>query len=62
MKLTDKGIQSLKPRADRYDVRDEANKGFAIRVFPNAKRSWVFIYHYQGRKRRMTLGSYPDSP
>ena len=60
MKFKDKTVQCLPPRADRYDVRDERNPGFALRVFPSGRKSWVFIYHYQGRKRRMTLGSYPS--
>ncbi len=58
--FTNKSVQCQLPRADRYDVRDEGNQGFALRVFPSGQKSWLFIYHYQGRKRRMTLGSYPS--
>ena len=60
MKFTDKAVQFQPPRTDRYDVRDEFNPGFALRVYSNGSKSWLFIYHYQGRKRRMTLGSYPS--
>jgi integrase len=60
LKFRDLSVRSQLPRADRYDVRDELNPGFALRVFPNGSKSWVFIYHYQGRKRRMTLGRYPS--
>jgi integrase len=56
MAFTDKKIKSLKPKDHVYDVREK--NGFAVRVFPSGEKSWVFIYTYDGRKRRMTLGSY----
>jgi integrase len=59
MKFSDKHIQSLKVKPDRYDHREQQGEGFAIRVFPSGQKSWVYIYSFQGRKRRMTLGSYP---
>lgn len=54
--FTDKKIKALKPKDHIYDVREK--DGFAIRVFPSKKKSWVFLYTYNGRKRRMTLGDY----
>lgn len=54
--FTDKKIKALKPKDHIYDVREK--NGFAIRVFPSGEKSWVFIYTYSGRKRRMTLGDY----
>src|SRR5438874_2280321 len=54
--FTDKMIKALKPREYIYDVREQ--NGFAVRVFPSGKKSWVFLYTYGGRKRRMTLGDY----
>jgi integrase len=59
MRFTDKDIQSLKPKAQRYDARELSGDGFAIRVSPSGEKSWVFFYSFEGRKRRMTLGSYP---
>jgi len=57
MKLfTDKKIKNLKAKDHIYDIRE--NNGFAIRIFPSGEKSWVFIYTHNGRKRRMTLGSY----
>ncbi len=52
--FTDKMIKALKPKHYIYDVREK--NGFAIRIFPSGEKSWVFIYTYSGRKRRMTLG------
>ncbi len=54
--FTDKMIKALKPKEYIYDVREQ--NGFAVRVFPSGKKSWVFIYTYGSRKRRMTLGDY----
>lgn len=54
--FTDKKIKSLKPKDHIYDTREK--NGFAIRIFPSGEKSWVFIYTFGGRKRRMTLGDY----
>ena len=54
--FTDKMIKSLKPKDHIYDVREQ--NGFTIRVFPSGVKSWAFLYTYNGRKRRMTLGDY----
>ncbi len=54
--FTDKMIKALKRKEHAYDKREK--DGFAIRVFPSGRKSWVFIYTFSGRKRRMTLGDY----
>jgi integrase len=54
--FTDKMIKALKPKDHIYDVREK--NGFTIRVFPSGVKSWAFLYTYNGRKRRMTLGDY----
>ena len=55
-RFTDKFIAALRPKAERYE-RWEGG-GFGIRVSPRGK-AWVWVYRYEGRPRRMTLGSYP---
>lgn len=57
--FTDKQIKNEKPKDYIYDLREPNGNGFALRVFPSGEKSWVFIYTFQGRKRRMTLGKYP---
>jgi integrase len=57
MKFTDLGVQSLKPRASRYDVRE--GDGFVLRVNTTGKKVWCFVYTLNGEKKRMTLGKYP---
>ncbi len=59
MQFTEKQIQALKPKEQRYDIREKSGSGFAVRVFTSGEKSWIFFYNFEGRKRRMTLGSYP---
>lgn len=62
-KFTEKEIRALKPKENQikaYDVREGTGEGFAITVFPSGKKSFIYLYHYCGRKRRMTLGQYPQ--
>ncbi len=59
MEFTDKGIRALKPRAKRYDVWQDGRTGFGLRVAPSGRKSWLFMYRFGGRARRMTLGPYP---
>ena len=42
-----------------YDVREKSGNGFGMTVFPSGERSFIYIYQFVGRKRRMTLGKYP---
>ncbi|MCZ6827352.1 MAG: tyrosine-type recombinase/integrase [Gammaproteobacteria bacterium] len=57
-RLTDRQVRNLKPKAQRYEIWEEGS-AFGIRVFPSGIKSWVLMYRYQGRQRRMTLGRYP---
>src|SRR5881275_431466 len=58
-KLTDRSIEALRPKATRYEVWDEARKGFGVRVTPRGAKSFVWLYHFDGRPRRLTFGTYP---
>jgi len=59
MKFTDKSIQTLRPKSDRYEAWEDNGKGFGIRVSSTGLKSWIFFYRFDGMNRRMTLGRYP---
>ncbi len=58
VKFTDRYIKNLKPESERYE-RWEGN-GLGIRVSTRGRKSWIFLYRFAGKARRMTLGSYPQ--
>jgi integrase len=59
MKFTDRSIQAIKPQEKRFEVWETNGKGFGLRVQPTGRKSWVFLYRFQGKVRRMTFGEYP---
>ena len=57
LKLTDKGVAALKPRAKRYAVSDPAVPGHWIRVQPSGSKSYVAIAaDPRGRQVWHTIG------
>src|SRR5438552_3925980 len=60
MQFTEKYINALKAKETRYDLRENSGDGFGIRVATSGEKSWIFFYTYESRKRRMTLGNYPN--
>jgi integrase len=57
MKLTDMLLRNLKPQAQRYLVWGD--HGLGVRVSPKGRKSFVYMYRYEGRARFLTLGDYP---
>lgn len=63
MRFTDRSIKALKPEEKRRDIREgKSRPGFAVRVFPSGKKSFIYIYALNGVKRRLTLGTFGDHP
>jgi len=60
MRLTDSKIRSLKPQESRFIEWESGGTGLGLRVFPSGKRSFVFMYRFQGKARMMTIGPYPN--
>jgi Arm DNA-binding domain len=63
-KLTDKAIQSHKPRAKQYAIGDAACPGLCIRITPKGIKTFAFAYRNKGTGKVtwLTLGRYPDVP
>ena len=61
-KLTDKAIQSYKPRAKPYAIGDQGCQGLCIRITPNGIKTFAFAYRNKGTGKVvwLTLGRYPD--
>ena len=61
VKFTDNSIKGkdFAPKESTYEVWEDGYKGFGLRVRPTGKKSWVFLYRFDGKPRRMTLGEYP---
>ncbi|MCH9000079.1 MAG: tyrosine-type recombinase/integrase [Proteobacteria bacterium] len=59
MRLTDRTIKALKPKAERFEVWESGRTGLGLRISPAGRKSWIYMYRFDGRPRRMTLGTYP---
>lgn len=59
--LTARTVDSLKPieAAPRIEYWDDSLPGFGIRLSTDGRKSWVLMYRFQGRQRRLTLGTFP---
>jgi integrase len=59
MKFTDKSVSALKAQKLRYEVWEEGRSGFGLRIAPNGRKTWVWMYRFGGKARRMSFGTYP---
>ncbi len=59
MRFTDRSIAALKPKAKLYEVWEDGRTGLGVRVSPKGRKSWNYMYRFNGKARRMTLGTYP---
>jgi hypothetical protein len=60
-RLNDMTVRSLRVAQgeDRREVWFD-EKGLGMRVSKTGRKSWVYVYHYANRSRRITFGTYPD--
>ena len=58
-RFTDRFVAGLKTTGTRYEKWDVARRAFGVRVGETGRKSWIFVYHFDGKARRMTLGRYP---
>lgn len=63
--LTDRKIQTLKPKDVRYEIADENDHGrgtLILRVSPSGTKTFVLRYSIERKVRRLTLGEYGTRP
>ena len=59
MRLTDSKVKSLRPKKSRYIIWEEGGTGLGVRVSPADRKSFIYMYRFDGKSRMMTLGPYP---
>jgi len=58
MPLTDTAIKQAKPAATPYKLTDE--KGMYLYVHPSGGKLWRLDYRFEGKRKTLALGAYPD--
>jgi integrase len=59
MPLTDTTIRKAKPSAKPLKLRDGG--GMYLLLNPNASRWWRFDYRFGGKRKTLSMGTYPDT-
>ncbi len=62
MRFTDRSVAALKPKTERFEKWEPGSTGLGARVSPSGRKSWVYLYRFEGRPRRLTFGTYPKMP
>lgn len=59
MSLTDSALRNVKPTNKRFRLWDTG--GLYLEVAPAGGKWWRFKYRYEGKEKRLSLGTYPDT-
>jgi integrase len=54
----DRSIKALKSAKSRYIAWSKAENGLGVRVAASGRKSFVYMYRFDGKARMMTLGRY----
>ena len=60
MNFTETSLLALAPRNNEFTVRDKSSPGFALRVRPNGKKSFLYLRTVSGKLQKKTIGTFPD--
>lgn len=61
-KLTDRYLKQVSTQETQLDIYDEGftDGCFGVRINPRGRKTFFVIYRHNGRRRRKSLGVYPD--
>jgi hypothetical protein len=60
--FTARVVDAIKADPSRQvDYFDSSYKRFGLRVSPGGRKTWIVFYRHNGRPRRMSLGTYPET-
>lgn len=59
MKWTDTKLKAIKAKPERFIEWEPGGTGLGLRISPAGRKSFIYMYRFQGRPRMMTLGPYP---
>ncbi len=60
--FTTKFLENIKPAGKRYELADKGASGLRLRVSPGGARTFVWLYRYNGKIHRHTLGQFGEGP
>lgn len=58
-KLNDAALRNAKPKDTTYTLSD--GDGMYLEVTPRGGKWWRFKYRFDGKQKRLSLGTYPDT-
>ena len=59
--LTAQFVERVKaPKSGQIDIIDAGFPGLALRIKHGGRKSWQLLYTWQGKSKRLALGTYPD--
>ena len=61
--LTARTVATLRAPSDkpRIEYFDAEVPGLSLRITSDGVKTWTLLYRHHGRKRRLTLGRFPDA-
>ena len=58
-KLSDVKIRAAKPQDKLYSISD--GEGMFLEISPKGGKWWRFKYRFNGKQKRLSLGTYPST-
>lgn len=60
LRMAPSWVAQVKPEAAPVEYRDDEQRGLVLRVEASGRRTWVARYTLNGRRRRFTIGAFPE--